>query len=52
MEDIVISKAGFKTNDNINIREEFHHAFGIINEADTTPQKIIFSLSPAKGAVA
>lgn len=49
IEDIEISKTSFKTNYNINIKEIFHYAFGIINETAKKPEKITLSLSPEQG---
>jgi len=49
MDEIDISKTSFKTNYNINIQEVFLHAFGIINDTDKVPEKIIFSLSQEQG---
>jgi proteasome accessory factor B len=49
MEDLNISKTSFKNNYKINIEEVFYHAFGIINDTTTEPEKIILSLSHEQG---
>jgi len=49
MDEIDISKTSFKVNYQINIQEVFVNAFGIINDTDTVPEKIILSLSQEQG---
>jgi len=49
MDEIDISKTSFKFKYTISIQEVFLHAFGIINETDKLPEKIILSLSQEQG---
>lgn len=49
IEDLEITKTGFKKPDKLMIEEEFKHYFGIMNSPDKKPEKVVLSLTYHQG---